>query len=157
MYMIPQIDCVFSQHAVILDHKQILFNLFFIVWFREEAGGSWGGEIAHQKRRRWKAPSDEEASKRSTSHTSTRSPLFSFFPRDRWVHLHQNSTRLIKAHCITASVYFPLSVWPVIIWSYSGATHTSMLPFHSFMFSFAGLRASLPAIHFLWQGPVTSM
>ncbi|XP_047660600.1 cell cycle and apoptosis regulator protein 2 isoform X1 [Tachysurus fulvidraco] len=48
----------------------------------EEAGGSWGGDNANQKRRRWKAPFDEEASKKSTSHTSTGSPLFSFFSRD---------------------------------------------------------------------------
>ncbi|TSM28145.1 Cell cycle and apoptosis regulator protein 2 [Bagarius yarrelli] len=65
----------------------------------EEAGGSWGGDNAHQKRRRWKAPFEEETSKKSSSQTSTGSPLFSFFPRDsqacenlelqrRYPHLH---------------------------------------------------------------------
>ncbi|MCJ8742303.1 hypothetical protein PDJAM_G00080540 [Pangasius djambal] len=65
----------------------------------EEAGGSWGGDNAHQKRRRWKAPSEEETSRKSTSQTSTSSPFFSFFPRDsqacdnlelqrRYPHLH---------------------------------------------------------------------
>ncbi|XP_026799811.3 cell cycle and apoptosis regulator protein 2 [Pangasianodon hypophthalmus] len=65
----------------------------------EEASGSWGADNAHQKRRRWKAPSEEETSKKSTSQTSTSSPFFSFFPRDsqacdnlelqrRYPHLH---------------------------------------------------------------------
>lgn len=134
-----------------------LFILVFIVWFREEAGGSWGGDNAHQKRRRWKAPSEEETSKKSTSQTSMSSPLFSFFPRDRWVRLHQNSVRLVKWHGIMVSFfYFPFSARPVIMWSCRGATHTSTLLFRSFTCSFAGLRASLPASHFLSQGPVTS-
>ncbi|KAF5906896.1 cell cycle and apoptosis regulator protein 2-like, partial [Clarias magur] len=65
----------------------------------EEASGSWGCDNAQQKRRRWKAPSEEETSKKTTSQTSTSSPLFSFFPRDsqacdnlellrRYPHLH---------------------------------------------------------------------
>ncbi|XP_060764804.1 cell cycle and apoptosis regulator protein 2 isoform X2 [Neoarius graeffei] len=65
----------------------------------EEAGGSWGGDNAHQKRRRWKAPSEEETSKKSTSQPSTSTPFFSFFSRDsqacdnvelqrRYPHLH---------------------------------------------------------------------
>ncbi|KAM9456559.1 cell cycle and apoptosis regulator protein 2 [Clarias gariepinus] len=65
----------------------------------EEASGSWGSDNAQQKRRRWKAPTEEETFKKSTSQTSMSSPLFSFFPRDsqacdnlelqrRYPHLH---------------------------------------------------------------------
>lgn len=85
-----------AQNLMYLMPLTWLCVLLLTGWFREEAGVSWGGDNAHQKRRRWKAPSEEEASKKSSSQTSTSSPLFSFFPRDRWVRLQQNNSRSIK-------------------------------------------------------------
>ncbi|KAG5261752.1 hypothetical protein AALO_G00287950 [Alosa alosa] len=49
---------------------------------RWEDGGPWGGDGIHQKRRRWKGMSDDEAPRKSTSAPQQSYPLFSFFPRD---------------------------------------------------------------------------
>ncbi|XP_051766387.1 cell cycle and apoptosis regulator protein 2 isoform X5 [Ctenopharyngodon idella] len=62
-------------------------------------GGPWGSDAMHQKRKRWRAASEEEVPKKSSSVTTHSAPLFSCFSRDtqacdylelqrRYPHLH---------------------------------------------------------------------
>ncbi|XP_051541463.1 cell cycle and apoptosis regulator protein 2-like isoform X2 [Myxocyprinus asiaticus] len=50
--------------------------------WEDGGGGMWGGDAMHQKRKRWKAVSDEDVSKKTSSITTQNTPLFSCFSRD---------------------------------------------------------------------------
>ncbi|XP_016362448.1 cell cycle and apoptosis regulator protein 2-like [Sinocyclocheilus anshuiensis] len=67
--------------------------------WEDSGGGPWGGDTMHQKRKRWRAASEEEAPKKSSSVSTHSAPLFSSFSRDtqacdylelqrRYPHLH---------------------------------------------------------------------
>ncbi|XP_035391335.1 cell cycle and apoptosis regulator protein 2 isoform X1 [Electrophorus electricus] len=69
----------------------------------EEGGTPWSSDSTHLKRRRWRAPAEEEMPRRSSSVVSQSAPLFSRFPRDsqacgtlelrrRYPHLHAPAT-----------------------------------------------------------------
>ncbi|XP_057176501.1 cell cycle and apoptosis regulator protein 2 isoform X3 [Triplophysa rosa] len=50
--------------------------------WEDSSGGSWGGDSVHQKRKRWRAVSEDEVPKKSASINPHSSPLFSCFSRD---------------------------------------------------------------------------
>lgn len=50
--------------------------------WEDSSGGSWGADPIHQKRKRWRAVSEDEVPKKSASINTHSSPLFSFFSRD---------------------------------------------------------------------------
>ncbi|XP_005155588.1 cell cycle and apoptosis regulator protein 2 isoform X3 [Danio rerio] len=67
--------------------------------WEDGGGGLWGGDLMHQKRKRWRATSEEEAPKKTSSAATHSVPLFSCFSRDtqacdylelqrRYPHLH---------------------------------------------------------------------
>ncbi|XP_073686316.1 cell cycle and apoptosis regulator protein 2 [Garra rufa] len=67
--------------------------------WEDGGGGPWGGDAMHQKRKRWRATSEEEMPKKSSPVTTHSTPLFSCFSRDtqacdylelqrRYPHLH---------------------------------------------------------------------
>ncbi|XP_052463573.1 cell cycle and apoptosis regulator protein 2 [Carassius gibelio] len=50
--------------------------------WEDGGGGPWGGDAMHQKRKRWRPASEEEAPKKSSSVSTHSAPLFSSFSRD---------------------------------------------------------------------------
>ncbi|XP_076876765.1 cell cycle and apoptosis regulator protein 2 isoform X2 [Brachyhypopomus gauderio] len=48
----------------------------------EEGGAPWSCDSSHLKRRRWRAPAEDEVPKKSSSVATQSAPLFSRFPRD---------------------------------------------------------------------------
>lgn len=75
-----QLICIFTP---VLSFNVVYLDCALLCCDREDSsGGAWGGDPVHQKRKRWRAVSEDEVPKKSASINTQSSPLFSCFSRD---------------------------------------------------------------------------